>query len=115
MASRAMRFAIKPHGVLGTALSKNGSITKLASEPAPGLPVVDPAGLHHIHGMGPKGAGGAAGQIYSWLGIGEHGEFPEPVRQVTCARCVSPQIACCTRAAYTTHARIRCASLLSPY
>jgi hypothetical protein len=38
---------------------------------------VDPAGLHHIHGVA-DGAGGAAAAIYKWLGI--KGAFPEAVR-----------------------------------
>ena len=29
---------------------------------------------------GPRGAGGAAGQIYRWLEISEHDAFPKPVR-----------------------------------
>jgi hypothetical protein len=73
-----MRLNIRPFGVLGTAMTSNG-IKKLMAEPAPGLPIVDPAGLHHIR-SGPKGAGGAAGQIYRWLGISEDNSFPESVR-----------------------------------
>jgi len=37
---------------------------------------VDPAGLHHIQGNGPAGAGGAAGVIYRWLGISQEPSFP---------------------------------------
>jgi len=76
--ARAMRLHVRPFGVLGTALTSNG-IKKMMAEPPPGLPVVDPAGLHHIRN-GPKGASGAAGQIYRWLGIAGDDAFPEPVR-----------------------------------
>lgn len=76
--ARAMRLAIRPFGVLGTRLTPNG-IKKLAAAPAPGLPILDPAGLHHIR-HGPKGARGASGQIYRWLGIADDQAFPSPVR-----------------------------------
>ena len=76
--SRAMRLAIRPFGVLGTSMTSSG-IKKVAALPAPGLPIVDPAGLKFIK-HGPKGAGGAAGQIYRWLGIAESDSFPAPVR-----------------------------------
>lgn len=50
-----------------------------------GLPVgdtafVDPAGLVYIQDAGPRGAGGAAGAIYQFLGIRADASFPEPVR-----------------------------------
>ena len=76
---RSMRVAVRPFGVLGTALTPTG-IVKAAAVPAPGLPIVDPAGMHHICG-GPRGAGGASGQIYRWLGISEDETFPQPVRE----------------------------------
>jgi len=69
---------MRPYGVLGTALTSQG-IKRVAAEPAPGLPIVDPAGLHHIQN-GPMGAGGAAGPIYGWLGIAGDDAFPQPVR-----------------------------------
>eukprot|EP00316_Scyphosphaera_apsteinii_P013641 CAMPEP_0119326166 /NCGR_PEP_ID=MMETSP1333-20130426/67698_1 /TAXON_ID=418940 /ORGANISM="Scyphosphaera apsteinii, Strain RCC1455" /LENGTH=204 /DNA_ID=CAMNT_0007334393 /DNA_START=147 /DNA_END=761 /DNA_ORIENTATION=- len=58
-------------------MTSNG-IKKVAAAPAPGLPIVDPAGLHHIRN-GPRGAGGAAGQIYRWLDIADDDAFPLPV------------------------------------
>merc|ERR1740123_270920 len=73
-----MRLSMRPHGVLGTVLTSKG-IKRVAAEPAPGLPIVDPAGLHHIR-SGPMGAGGAAGQIYRWLGIAGDDSFPCSVR-----------------------------------
>ena len=73
-----MRLAIRPFGVLGTVMTKSG-VKKVAAAPAPGLPIVDPAGLNFIR-KGPRGAGGAAGQIYSWLGINKDDAFPAPVR-----------------------------------
>eukprot|EP00969_Alexandrium_andersonii_P332316 14685219-Alexandrium_andersonii.AAC.1 len=42
--------------------------------------IVDPAGLRHIQQHGPQGAGGAAGHIYEWLGIGSFGAFPGQVK-----------------------------------
>ena len=75
-----MRLAVRPFGVLGSRLMADGAVKKVAAGPAPGLPIVDPAGLHHIRN-GPGGAGGAAGQIYRWLGISEDVEFPAPVRE----------------------------------
>ena len=75
-----MRLSVKPYGVLGTVMSRSGTVAKVMAEPAPGLPILDPAGLHHINN-GPRGAGGAAGQIYRWLGIAEDDAFPEQVTQ----------------------------------
>lgn len=77
--SRSMRIAIKPFGVLGTAMTSTGAIKKVAAVPAPGLPIVDPAGLQFIRN-GPRNAGGAAGTIYKFLGIHEDDAFPQPVR-----------------------------------
>ena len=76
---RPMRLAIRPFGVLGTAL-RAGRVEKVAPAPAPGLPIVDPAGLPHIRTHGPRGARGASGSIYNWLGIAEDLQFPQPVR-----------------------------------
>ena len=78
--ARAMRIAIKPFGVFGTSLTSSGQLRKVAAGPAPGLPIVDPAGLNYIRN-GPTGAGGAAGQIYRWLGIDGNDAFPAPVRR----------------------------------
>ena len=72
-----MRLAIRPHGVLGTSLTSSG-LKKVASGPVPGLPFVDPAGLAFIQN-GPRGAGGASGQIYRFLGIADDAAFPPPV------------------------------------
>eukprot|EP00930_Biecheleria_cincta_P052739 TRINITY_DN38000_c0_g1_i1.p1 TRINITY_DN38000_c0_g1~~TRINITY_DN38000_c0_g1_i1.p1 ORF type:complete len:277 (+),score=46.97 TRINITY_DN38000_c0_g1_i1:26-832(+) len=65
---------VVPYGVLG--LSSDG---KRASEPDEHTAFVDPAGLHHIQGGGPSGAGGAAGALYKWLGINKDATFPAPV------------------------------------
>lgn len=75
-----MRIGVRPFGVLGTAMSSSGSVRKVAQGPVPGLAILDPAGLHFIRN-GPKGAGGAAGQIYRWLEIEELEAFPAPVVQ----------------------------------
>lgn len=76
---KAMRVAVRPFGVFGTVMTSSG-VKKVASGPVPGLPIVDPAGLHYIRN-GPKGAGGASGQIYKWLDIAEDDAFPSPVRE----------------------------------
>ena len=61
---------VQPFGVLGTAL-RGGALVEAAARPErAGVGVVDPAGLHHIQPPGgPRGAGGASGAIYLWLGI----------------------------------------------
>ena len=74
-----MRLAVRPFGVLGSTLTSTG-VKKVAAVPAPGLPFVDPAGLPFIL-KGPRGAGGASGQIYKWLGIAGDDAFPAPVRE----------------------------------
>ena len=48
--------------------------------PGPDVAVLDPAGLPYIK-RGPAGAGGAAGEIYRWLGIADDLSFPRPVRE----------------------------------
>eukprot|EP01064_Diplonema_japonicum_P012092 TRINITY_DN19564_c0_g1_i1.p1 TRINITY_DN19564_c0_g1~~TRINITY_DN19564_c0_g1_i1.p1 ORF type:complete len:349 (+),score=55.85 TRINITY_DN19564_c0_g1_i1:53-1048(+) len=68
---------VVPYGVLGTALTQDKQIEKREEQPD-GMQViiVDPAGLHHIHGL-PKGAAGAAGAIYAWIGE-EHLPMDQP-------------------------------------
>ena len=77
---RSMRIAVRPFGVLGTRMTLSGTVKKVAPGPAPGLPILDPAGLPFIQSQGPRGAGGASGQIYRFLGIDSDDEFPAPVR-----------------------------------
>ena len=43
--ARSMRLAVRPFGVLGTALSSSGVVRKVASGPVPGL-----AGEAHLAG-----------------------------------------------------------------
>eukprot|EP00928_Gymnodinium_smaydae_P058974 TRINITY_DN4219_c0_g1_i1.p1 TRINITY_DN4219_c0_g1~~TRINITY_DN4219_c0_g1_i1.p1 ORF type:complete len:291 (+),score=58.99 TRINITY_DN4219_c0_g1_i1:62-874(+) len=75
-ATRLTRHArIVPYGILGS-----GSGGKVAEPPDAHTAFVDPAGLHHVQGNGPSGAGGAAGVIYRWLGIAEDDSFPPPVK-----------------------------------
>jgi O-acetyl-ADP-ribose deacetylase (regulator of RNase III) len=71
------KVTVVPHGVLGTQLHPTGSLIKVADQPDYNTTIVDPAGLHHIHGTA-KGAGGAAGAIYKWLGL--EGKFSDEVR-----------------------------------
>ena len=67
---------VQPFGVLGTAL-RGGALVEAAARPErAGVGVVDPAGLHHIQPPGgPRGAGGASGAIYLWLGIAQDDAF----------------------------------------
>jgi hypothetical protein len=112
----SMPVHLVPYGVLGTrqetdtsqpAPAKRGGMfmsRKAAAAPAPvvvpvpgkgpeevagTVTIVDPAGLHYIHGEnGVKSAGGASRQIYTWLGINraEHCMLPEAVRAAMPAR-----------------------------
>ena len=56
-------------------------LKQVAPEPYDQTIAVDPAGLHHVQRLGPKGAGGAAGKIYKWLKIHEEKAFPKEVRE----------------------------------
>mmetsp|Transcript_20026 Transcript_20026/g.38813 ORF Transcript_20026/g.38813 Transcript_20026/m.38813 type:complete len:239 (-) Transcript_20026:122-838(-) len=71
--------ALKKYGVLGSGISVTGSFVQNGEKPNEGVVIVDPAGLHHIHGT-PYGAGGAAGSIYKWLGIYKSPKFPLEVQ-----------------------------------
>lgn len=74
------KVQLVPYGVLGTRLLSSGGIEDAADPPGPSTVIVDPAGLHHIQPPGgPRGAGGAAGAIYKWLGIHRDSEFPPDV------------------------------------
>ena len=70
-----------PYGVLGQYSSLAGPVRN-APDPAEAehpVVVIDPAGLDYIR-RGPRGAGGAAGALYSWLGISWHRAFPKDVQ-----------------------------------
>jgi hypothetical protein len=73
------RIAVCPFGVLGDQLT-DGKYENNAPKPSPDIAFVDPAGLPYITNEGPKGATGASGAIYSWLGIRNDPSFPEQVR-----------------------------------
>eukprot|EP01050_Picozoa_sp_SAG11_P010257 SAG11_NODE_1018_length_6160_cov_2.345818_1_plen_233_part_00 len=77
----ARKCRIVPYGVLG--VDTRG--VRLAPEPDAQTAFVDPAGLHHIQGSGPAGAGGASGAIYTWLGIAANESFALPVKQAIVA------------------------------
>lgn len=67
------RAEVVCEGVLGTFPQGPGPDEKTV--------VVDPAGLHHIHGwLGPLSAGGASGAIYTWCGLSWQLSFPPDVR-----------------------------------
>jgi len=71
---------IAPYGILGTRLTIENGMVESAPPPVDGATAfVDPAGLHHVQGSGPGGAGGAAGVIYRFLGIAGDAAFPAPV------------------------------------
>eukprot|EP01062_Namystynia_karyoxenos_P058904 TRINITY_DN50360_c0_g1_i1.p1 TRINITY_DN50360_c0_g1~~TRINITY_DN50360_c0_g1_i1.p1 ORF type:complete len:361 (+),score=107.24 TRINITY_DN50360_c0_g1_i1:84-1085(+) len=80
----AQLVRVVPYGVLGEQLRKDGTVARLAEAPQESdglkLAIVDPAGLQYIS-TSPKGAAGAAGAIYSWLGLDPEEPFPEVVRK----------------------------------
>lgn len=69
---------IVPYGVLGTQLSMQGSLVEVASPPDQATVITDPAGLPYVRGV-TKGAGGAAGAIYNFLGL-NGGPLPDDVK-----------------------------------
>lgn len=69
---------VRPYGVLGEQLTRSGNRVRRAPEPGMQVAFFDPAGLPFIR-AGPQGAGGAAGDIYDWLGIRNSPAFPDPV------------------------------------
>ena len=73
---------LQPFGVLGAGLTADKQLHHNGSEPTEmaSVCICDPAGLHHIQPPGgPKGAGGAAGAIYKWLGIDQDEAFTDDV------------------------------------
>ena len=80
MPSPVLLARLKPFGVLGTRLILDGTVVSTGPSPssADGVVISDPAGLPYIQ-SGPSGAGGAAGAIYSFLGIKQDKAFPAPV------------------------------------
>jgi len=73
-------IAIKPYGVLGDGQNLHGKMFNANAPPDGSVAVVDPAGLQFIQPPGgPKGAGGAAGACYRWLGIHQDVAFPAEV------------------------------------
>jgi hypothetical protein len=67
------------YSVLGTQLVGRQMVQK-ADAGAENICFVDPAGLPYIRN-GPQGASGAAGAIYSYLGLNRQRSFPAPVRE----------------------------------
>jgi len=71
------KICVVPWGVLGSNCKE-----RTASLPDDQTVFVDSAGLHHIHGeQGPRGASGAAREVYKWLGINKSMSFPEDVKK----------------------------------
>ena len=73
---------LQPFGVLGAGLTADKQLHHNGSEPTEmaSVCICDPSGLHHIQPPGgPKGAGGAAGAIYKWLGIHHDEMFSDDV------------------------------------
>lgn len=73
-------IVVEPYGVLGAQLQLSNLITEKVASPGSEVAVVDPAGLQYIQHFGPKGAGGASGAIYKWLGIQDSDAFPHDIR-----------------------------------
>jgi len=73
-------ISVRPYGVLGEQLTRAGRRVRRAPEPGMQVAFFDAAGLPFIR-AGPQGAGGAAGDIYEWLGIRDSPAFPDPVVQ----------------------------------
>ena len=63
-----------PEGVLGT----SGELPRSTSQSAC---ITDPAGLPYIQQHGPKGAKGASGAIYNFIGLSAKSNFPTSVRK----------------------------------
>ena len=63
-----------PEGVLGT----RGELPRSTSQSAC---ITDPAGLPYIQQHGPKGAKGASGAIYNFIGLSAKSNFPTSVRK----------------------------------
>jgi len=74
------------YGVLGNS-DHQPNVGANAAPPDASVAFVDPAGMHHIQNTkdGPRGASGASGAIYHWLGIGSWSRFPDPVRETITA------------------------------
>ena len=68
--SRSMRIAVRPFGVLGTAMASSGAVRKVAQGPVPGLAILDPAGLRFMELF--KKIGGTVGgiEVVSFPGSG---------------------------------------------
>ncbi|CAJ1396968.1 unnamed protein product [Effrenium voratum] len=71
---------VVPYGVLGVQSGKGG-FAQTGPEPEESTAIVDPAGLRFVQDLGPAGAGGASGAIYSWLRINLDAKFPAAVRR----------------------------------
>ena len=72
---------VQAWGVLGDQTKKDGTRVRKAGVPKSDTIILDPAGLKYIQEAGPRGAHGAAGAIYSFVGIYEDKEFLAEVKQ----------------------------------
>ncbi|KAH9598129.1 hypothetical protein LSM04_004361 [Trypanosoma melophagium] len=70
------KVVIAPYGVLGTQMTLQGGVKRVAGEPDENVVIVDAAELRHIFTT-TEGAKGASGAIYNWLGL--RGQFPDDV------------------------------------
>lgn len=70
------KVRIADYGVLGTMLTLQGSMSKVAPMPSERTVIVDPADMKFVKGSA-AGAGGASGAIYHLLGL--TGKFPDNV------------------------------------
>jgi len=93
---------VVPFGVLGTQMTRAGTMVQKGAEPDPDTAVLDPAGLPFIQHQGPLAAGGSSRAIYTWLGITE---FPPEVK----AAITKPQ-----QAKYHAYGSKRCIHVVGP-
>ena len=73
---------MKPYGVLGQQMTVDHRFVSRGTDPKmlSSTCITDPAGLHFIQSS-PRGAGGASGAIYVWLGINTDDSFPTDVSE----------------------------------
>lgn len=104
--SRDLSVNVVGYSVLGSKMTVGGQMVQdAASPPDANTAFVDPAGLSFIQEMGPGMAGGAAGAIYSFLGIRNDDAFPQPVRDA---------VKKATDAKFHTYGQRKCVHVVGP-
>jgi hypothetical protein len=72
------KLAVRPYGVLGTAMVLTGSNIRVADEPDETCAIVDPTSLEYLQATADDAAN-TSGAIYKWAGI--TGRFPKSVSE----------------------------------